>query len=51
MGKTCSTCGSYEKCVQNFSQEIRRHRWKDNVKVDFTEIGCDIVGWFHVAQD
>jgi hypothetical protein len=29
----------------------RRHRWKDNVKMDLREIGWEGVDWIHLAQD
>jgi hypothetical protein len=29
----------------------RRHRWKDNIKLDLKEIGSEDVGWLHLAQD
>jgi hypothetical protein len=28
-----------------------RLRWKDNIKMDLTEIGWKDVDWMHVAQD
>jgi hypothetical protein len=28
-----------------------RHRWEDNMKMDFREIGIDGVYWIHLAQD
>jgi hypothetical protein len=28
----------------------RRGRWKDNIKNDLTGIGCEDVGWIHVAH-
>jgi hypothetical protein len=29
----------------------RRHRWKDNIRMDLREIGWKGVDWMHVAQD
>jgi hypothetical protein len=29
----------------------RRHRWEDNIKLDFREMGIDGVNWIHLAQD
>jgi hypothetical protein len=29
----------------------RRHKWEDNVKMDFREIGIDGVNWIQPAQD
>jgi hypothetical protein len=28
-----------------------RHRWEDNIKMDFREIGFGDVDWIHWAQD
>ena len=28
-----------------------RHRWEDNIKVDFQEVGCGGVDWIELAQD
>jgi hypothetical protein len=28
-----------------------RYRWKVNMKVDLTEIGCKDVHWFHLPYD
>jgi hypothetical protein len=28
-----------------------RHRWEDNIKMDFKEMKCVIVNWIHLAQD
>jgi hypothetical protein len=28
-----------------------RRRWKDNIKLDLTEIGIDGVNWIRLAQD
>jgi len=28
-----------------------RRRWKDNVKMDLQEVGCEGVDWFDVVQD
>jgi hypothetical protein len=25
------------------------HRWEDNIKMDFKEIGCDSVDWIYQA--
>jgi len=29
----------------------RRHRWKDNIKMDLQEVGCGRVDWLELAQD
>jgi hypothetical protein len=28
-----------------------RHRWEDNIKMDFREIGIDGVNWIQLPQD
>jgi hypothetical protein len=28
-----------------------RRRWKDNIKLDLTEMGIDAANWFRLAQD
>jgi hypothetical protein len=28
-----------------------RHRWEDNIKIDFGEIGFGVVDWILLAQD
>ena len=28
-----------------------RHRWKDNIKMDLREMGCDLGGWIALAED
>jgi hypothetical protein len=28
-----------------------RHRWEDNIKMGFREIGIDGTNWIHLAQD
>jgi len=28
-----------------------RHRWKDNIKIDFQEVGCGDMDWIELAQD
>jgi hypothetical protein len=27
------------------------HRWKNNIKMDFKEVGCESVDWIHVVQN
>jgi len=44
MDGTCSTYGREERCVQDFGGEtwgtiIGRRRWKDNMKMEFQEVG------------
>jgi len=28
-----------------------RHRWVDNIRMDFQEVGCGYMGWIGLAQD
>ena len=28
-----------------------RHRWEDNIKMDFQEVGCGGMDWIELAQD
>jgi hypothetical protein len=28
-----------------------RRRWGDNITIDLSEIGWEVVGWIHQAQD
>ena len=28
-----------------------RHRWEDNIRMDFREVGCGYVDWMELAQD
>jgi hypothetical protein len=27
-----------------------RHRWKDNIKMDLQEVGCECMDWIYLAQ-
>jgi len=27
------------------------HRWEDNIKIDFKEVGCGGMDWIHVTRD
>ena len=29
----------------------RRHRWEDNIKMDFQEVRCEEAYWIDLAQD
>jgi hypothetical protein len=59
IGGACSTCGdwrnTYRVVVRKFDVERPlgrpRRRWIDNIKVNFKELGCEGVNWFHVAHD
>jgi len=26
------------------------HRWEDNIKMDFQEVGCGVMDWIELAQ-
>jgi hypothetical protein len=28
-----------------------RRRWKDNIRMDFREVGREVVDWVHLARD
>ena len=28
-----------------------RPRWKDNIKMDFQEVGCEVMDWIELDQD
>jgi hypothetical protein len=28
-----------------------RHRWKDNIKLDLQDVGCEGMDWIDVTQD
>jgi len=28
-----------------------RHRWKDNIKMDLSEVGCGGMDWIELSQD
>jgi hypothetical protein len=40
-------------CNQNKLETSRTEKgeWKNNIKMDLTEIGCDTVDWIHVDHD
>jgi hypothetical protein len=27
-----------------------RHKWEDNIRMDFRDIGWEVVDWLHLAQ-
>ena len=49
MGRTYSTYEAIQKCKQSFRGRPEgkrllgrpRSRWKDNIKIDLREVGCD----------
>ena len=59
MGRTCSTYGAIQKCIQSLVGKPEgkrplgrpRRRWKDNIKRDLGEVGCDPGHWIAFAED
>ena len=59
MGRTYSTYGAIQKCIQSFSGEPEgkrplgrlRRRWEDNIKMYLREVGCDPTDWIALAGD
>jgi hypothetical protein len=39
------------KCEGKRTLTRSKHRWKNDIKMDFKEIGCDGVYWTDLAQD
>jgi hypothetical protein len=58
MGATCSAYGGEESVysvVVGKPEGKRplgrpRHRWKDNIKMDLQEVGCEGMDWIELAQ-
>ena len=58
MGGACSTYGGkqsaygvlVEKPEGKRKLERARRRWKNNIKMDFHELGCQAVDWIDLAQ-
>jgi len=59
MGVACSTTGDRRgvnwilvgKPEGKRSLGKPRHRWEDNIKMDFQEVGCWVMDWIELAQD
>ena len=56
MGRTCSTYGTNQKCIQRKPEGKRplgrpRRRWEDNIKEDSREVDCDPGDWIALAED
>jgi hypothetical protein len=59
MGGACSTHGTYEEMIGNFSRKTEgkrplgriRHREEDNIKVDIMEMVCEDVDWIHLMYE
>jgi len=60
VGGACGTyCKQKKKCVQGCGGDTcgierlgrPRHRCGDNIKMDFTVIGCENVDWIDLVQD
>jgi hypothetical protein len=41
----------YSEILKGGTISRRKCRWKDNIKIDSKEIGCDNVDWIQVAED
>jgi hypothetical protein len=58
MGGACGWLGKDEKCIQNFVGKregkrpfgMPRHRWKNNIRTELRETGCEDVDWKSLAQ-
>jgi hypothetical protein len=59
MGETYSTHGNDDVCIQILVQKPEekrplgrpRRRWEDKIRMAVKEIGWQVVGWMHMAQD
>jgi hypothetical protein len=60
MGRTCSTNGGAEECIQDIGRKARRKEtqlgrprrmWVHNIKIDLKEIGWDDMDRIVLAQD
>ena len=59
MGRTCSTYGAIQKCIQILvgKSEGRRplgrprNRWEGKIKMDLREVGCDPGDWIALVVD
>ena len=59
MGRTCSTYGAIQKCIQSFRGKPEgknhlgrpRRRWENNIKMDLREVGCNKGDWITLAED
>jgi hypothetical protein len=40
-----------ENSYQNRHPGRPRPRWKNNIKIDLQETGCEVVGWIQMAWD
>jgi hypothetical protein len=39
------------KSEGNKPQERPRRRWEDNIKMDFRELGLDVIAWIYLDED
>ena len=59
MGRTCSTYGTIQKCIQSSMGKPEgkkplgrpRHRWEDNIKMNLREVDCVPGDWITLAED
>jgi hypothetical protein len=58
MGGTCSAYGREERRVQGLVWKPEgkitvgrtRHRWEENIQMNFQEVGCGGMDWIELAQ-
>jgi len=59
MGGACSAYRRKKRRIQGFGEKTEgkrplgrsRRRWRDNIKMDFQELGCEGMDWIELAQD
>ena len=52
MGRTCSTYGIIQKCIESFMGKPEGETFReDNIKMDLREMVCDPGNWIDLAQD
>jgi hypothetical protein len=59
MGGACGTYGGQEKCIHCFRGETLgkeplgrpKHRWEDDIKMDFQGVGWCGMDWIALAQN
>jgi hypothetical protein len=60
MGEACSTYERERRCLYGVlvgNPEGKRplgtprHRWKDNIKIDFQNMGCNGMNWIELDED
>jgi len=51
MGRGEMYTGFWWENLKETSLGRPRHRWEDNIKMDFWEVGCGGVDWIGLAED